>query len=141
MSRNKRRQRDVRHKPFSGSEESDSSMESTSDDGSSEGSNGDDEKDTYTRVLRPGPQRNSANDRSPSISANNRPHPNIVNNKSLPVHDRDPELLFKLSFKFTAQHVLDFPLGECKTSKVLFENPSAFYRIFDRNIKVEVLFC
>ncbi|KAL6237054.1 hypothetical protein BDW75DRAFT_204995 [Aspergillus navahoensis] len=143
MSHNKRRQQEVRDKTSAGSEGSDSSMESTSDDESSECSHEDTlENDINTRVSRLRPQRGSAIDRPPPVSANNRPRPNIVNNRLLPVPGQEPEVLFKLSFfKFTVQHVRDFPLEECKTSKALFVKASAFYRIFDRNIKVEVLSC
>ncbi|KAL4975180.1 hypothetical protein BDW66DRAFT_152165 [Aspergillus desertorum] len=145
MPHNKRRQQDVRDKTSSDSEESDSSTGSTGDDESSEtseGSDEDDESDTNTRVSRTGPQQNSSNDRPPPVSVNNRSRPSMADNRPLPVSGRDPELLFKLSFfKFTVQHVRDFPLEECKTSKALFEKASAFYRIFDRNVKVEVLSC
>ncbi|KAL4970196.1 uncharacterized protein BDV14DRAFT_164565 [Aspergillus stella-maris] len=53
-----------------------------------------------------------------------------------------PELLFKLTFfKFTVQHARDFPVEECQTSKALFEKATSFYKILDRNAKVEVLCC
>lgn len=39
------------------------------------------------------------------------------------------------------QHVRDFPLEECKTSKVLFGKARAFYGLFDQDIKVKVLSC
>ncbi|KAL4906810.1 hypothetical protein BDW74DRAFT_149667 [Aspergillus multicolor] len=92
-SHTKRRQLDERDISPSGSEVSDSSLSSLSDEGGSEDSEvseDDDEKDASTDT-RTGPHQNSANDR-PLVNADNEPRSGIENNKPPPTPSQGPEL-------------------------------------------------
>lgn len=71
------------------------------------------------------------------------PSQSVRSNKKAKIQStQNTELFSKLAaVKAMVQHVSDFPLEECKTSKVLFVKAHAFYRLFDQDIKVKVLSC